>query len=54
MAVLDPDVYLETHEYIEPETEPELKPIDGVYVYDAGKGDAWSGANIILGNNANA
>ncbi|NOU98753.1 endo-1,4-beta-xylanase [Paenibacillus planticolens] len=54
VAVLDPNAFLETHKYIEPETEPEQKPVDGVYVYDAGKGDAWTGANIILGNNANA
>jgi|GEM_PF-283488 len=54
VAVLDPSAYLATHNYIEPEPEPEITPVDGVHVYDAGKGDAWSGANIILGNNANA
>ncbi len=52
VAVLDPDAFLETHQYIDPGTNPEVKPIDGVYVYNAGKGDAWSGANIILGNDA--
>lgn len=26
--------------------------IDGIQVYDTGKGDEWSGANIILGNDA--
>lgn len=52
VAVLDPEAYLETHEYIEPEPEPEPNPVDGVYVYDAGKGDSWTGANIILGNDA--
>lgn len=52
VAVLDPEAYLETHQYIEPEPEPELTPVDGVYVYDAGKGDAWTGANIILGDSA--
>jgi Beta-1,4-xylanase len=54
VAVLDPAAYLATHEYIEAEPEPEQQPVDGVYVYDAGKGDAWTGANIILGNDANA
>jgi len=53
VAVLNPDAYLETHEYIESETGTETQPVDGVYVYDAGNGDAWSGANIILGNDAN-
>jgi GH35 family endo-1,4-beta-xylanase len=52
VAVLDPDTYLETHEYIDPDTEPEPEPVDGVYVYDTGRGDAWSGANIILGSDA--
>lgn len=26
--------------------------MDGIFVYDAGRGDSWSGANIILGNDA--
>ena len=52
VAVLDPDAYLASHEYIEPETEPETKPVEGVHVYDMGKGDGYSGANIILGNDA--
>ncbi|NIK77698.1 endo-1,4-beta-xylanase [Paenibacillus castaneae] len=55
LGVLDPDAYLETHQYIEQETEQEQKHVDGVYVYDASKGNIkWSGANIILGNDANA
>lgn len=48
VAVLDPDEYLATHKYIDKETSAGPKPVDGVYVYDAGSGDAWSGANIIL------
>ncbi|CAM3911022.1 endo-1,4-beta-xylanase [Cohnella lubricantis] len=52
VAVLDPDTYLSTHHYIEPETGPEQEPVDGVHVYDAGNGDGWTGANIILGNDA--
>jgi hypothetical protein len=30
---------------------PSMK-VDGIFVYDMSRGDAWSGANIILGNNA--
>lgn len=52
IAVLNPEAYLASHEYIEPEPEQEQTPVDGVHVYDAAKGDAWSGANIILGNDA--
>ena len=49
LGILYPAEFLATHHYIESEKE-ELKQIDGVYVYDTGKGDSWSGANIILGN----
>ncbi|WP_168735882.1 cohesin domain-containing protein [Cohnella fermenti] len=38
----------------EPEEEPEQRTVDGVHVYDTSNGDVWSGANIILGNDANA
>ncbi|MEH7417371.1 endo-1,4-beta-xylanase [Neobacillus drentensis] len=51
LGILYPAEFLATHDYIEPEKE-EQKQIDGVYVYDTGKGDNWSGANIILGNDA--
>jgi endo-1,4-beta-xylanase len=52
VAVLDPAAYLATHEYIDTEAKPEIKPVDGVYVFDTGRGDAWTGANIILGSDA--
>ncbi|KNY27793.1 endo-1,4-beta-xylanase [Pseudobacteroides cellulosolvens] len=52
VAVLDPEAFLATHDYIEKDKEPELEPVDGIYVYDMGKGDPWTGANIILGNDA--
>src|SRR5690625_1020922 len=52
LGILYPEKFLATHEYIEPDIDEEQKQIDGVYVYDAGKGDAWTGANIILGNDA--
>jgi len=51
-AVLDPDAFLETHEYIWPELMPYDRLVDGVYVYDMSRGDIWSGANIVLGDNA--
>ena len=51
LGILYPAEFLATHHYIESEKE-EQKQIDGVYVYDTGKGDSWSGANIILGNDA--
>jgi endo-1,4-beta-xylanase len=49
-AVLDPDDFLSSHEYIKPESVPYEHLVDGVYVYDMARGDEWSGANIILGN----
>ncbi|MCR8657391.1 endo-1,4-beta-xylanase [Paenibacillus endoradicis] len=53
VAVLDPNTYLEKNPILN-EPEPEQKKhIDGVYVYDTSNGDGYSGANIILGNNAN-
>lgn len=52
VAVLDPDAFLAGHKYIDTDPKPETKPVDGVFVYDAAKGDGWSGANIILGNDA--
>ncbi len=52
IAVLNPEEFLAENDYITLEEEQENKPIDGVYVYDTSKGDSWSGANIILGNDA--
>jgi GH35 family endo-1,4-beta-xylanase len=52
VAVLDPDEYLATHKYIEKSAIADLKPVDGVFVWDTGRGDVWSGANIILGSDA--
>jgi endo-1,4-beta-xylanase len=51
LGILYPAEFLATHDYIELEKE-EQKQIDGVYVYDTSKGDSFSGANIILGNDA--
>lgn len=51
LGILYPDEFLATHDYIESEKE-EQKQMDGVHVYDTSKGDSWSGANIILGNDA--
>jgi GH35 family endo-1,4-beta-xylanase len=52
VAVLDPDEYLASHKFIGKAPGVEMKPVDGVYVWDMGRGDVWSGANIILGNDA--
>jgi GH35 family endo-1,4-beta-xylanase len=52
VAVLDPDEYLATHKYIAKAAGPAPKPVDGIFVWDTGRGDAWSGANIILGGDA--
>lgn len=52
IAVLQPEEFLKTHEYIDPNHGEAPKHIDGVYVYSTANGDDYSGANIILGNNA--
>jgi endo-1,4-beta-xylanase len=52
IAVLDPDEFLATHKYAARAAADIPRPVDGVYVFDLGRGDAWSGANIILGNDA--
>lgn len=49
LGILYPAEFLAAHHYIESE-KVEHKQIDGVYVYDTGNGDSFSGANIILGN----
>ncbi|QAY65910.1 endo-1,4-beta-xylanase [Paenibacillus protaetiae] len=54
VAVLDPDAYLANNPITDDPDQGQTKHIDGVYVYDTSKGDSWSGANIILGNNAAA
>ncbi|PWU69467.1 endo-1,4-beta-xylanase [Gracilibacillus dipsosauri] len=51
LGILYPKEFLATHEYMDTNTEEQVQ-IDGVYVYDTGKGDRWSGANIILGSDA--
>lgn len=52
LGILYPEQFLAAHDYMEPEDDGEEVAIDGVYVYDTSKGDNWSGANIILGNDA--
>jgi endo-1,4-beta-xylanase len=51
IAVLDPDAFIAEHDYILSDDSIEYS-VDGVYVSDMGRGDVWSGANIVLGNNA--
>ena len=52
LGILYPEEFLATHDYMEPERVEDPVEMDGVLVYDASLGDVWSGANIILGNNA--
>lgn len=55
-AVLDPTGYLATHreeDYIRLSAAGEIELVDGIHIWDTDRGDDWSGANIILGNNAN-
>lgn len=52
VAILDPDEYLATHTYSDVEVSLKPEPVDGIFVWDTGRGDSWSGANIILGNDA--
>ena len=52
IGVLYPNEYLEAHPIGGDDGGGEIPHIDGVYVYATANGDATSGANIILGNNA--
>lgn len=54
LGILYPAEFLATHEYIDTSGGEELPPVPGVHVYDTSKGDSWSGANIILGDDASA
>jgi endo-1,4-beta-xylanase len=52
LGILYPEEFLAAHEYIDPPEGPGREPVPGVYVYDTTAGDSWSGANIILGDDA--
>jgi endo-1,4-beta-xylanase len=52
LGILWPEEFLATHEWIEPEYDDDHEPVDGVHVYHAERGDDYTGANIILGNDA--
>ena len=54
LGILYPDEFLATHDYIEPPQGPQPVPVPGVHVFDTSAGDAWSGANIVLGDDASA
>lgn len=54
LGILYPDEFLATHEYIDTSGGEELPPVPGVHVFDTSAGDPWSGANIILGDDATA
>lgn len=52
VAVLDTEEYLSSHKFIDTEKKAALASVDGIFVWDTGRGDSWSGANIILGSDA--
>ncbi|MGC0141580.1 endo-1,4-beta-xylanase [Pseudactinotalea sp. Z1732] len=52
LGILWPEEFLAAHEWMEPDFEDGFEPVDGVHVYDVGRGDAYTGANIILGNDS--
>lgn len=52
LGILYPELFLATHEYITPEEGEDIAEVAGIFVYDTGRGDSWSGANIILGSDA--
>jgi len=49
VAVLDPEDYLASHKFLDKAALAAKRPVDGIHVWDMGRGDSWSGANIILG-----
>jgi len=54
LGILYPAEFLATHEYLDLPGDEDRAPVPGVHVYDTSKGDAWSGANIVLGDDATA
>ncbi len=54
LGILYPDQFLATHDYIDTSGGEEPAPVPGVHVFDTSAGDSWSGANIVLGDDASA
>ncbi|MCC2321154.1 endo-1,4-beta-xylanase [Cellulomonas xiejunii] len=54
LGILYPEQFLATHEYIDTSGGEERPPVPGVHVFDTSAGDSWSGANIVLGDDASA
>ncbi|WP_460539311.1 endo-1,4-beta-xylanase [Glycomyces halotolerans] len=52
LGILYPAEFLATHDYIETPGGEEPASVPGVHVFDTSKGDSWSGANIVLGDDA--
>lgn len=52
LGILYPEQFLATHDYVEVPGGGERPPVPGVHVYDTSLGDAWSGANVVLGDDA--
>lgn len=53
LGALWPDDYLAKYPMPEETDDEVVYSIPGVYVFSLSRGDTWSGANIILGNDAN-
>ncbi|SFJ58614.1 endo-1,4-beta-xylanase [Cellulomonas sp. KH9] len=54
LGILYPDEFLATHDYIDAPGGGERPPVPGVHVFDTSAGDPWSGATIVLGDDASA
>ncbi|WP_157930836.1 endo-1,4-beta-xylanase [Glycomyces xiaoerkulensis] len=52
LGILYPAGFLAAHDYIETPGGGDLPSLPGVHVFDTSRGDTWSGANIILGDDA--
>lgn len=52
LGILYPEEFLATHEYIDTSGGQEPPPVPGVHVFDTSAGDPWSGANVVLGDDA--
>ncbi|TFH70610.1 endo-1,4-beta-xylanase [Cellulomonas sp. HD19AZ1] len=52
LGILYPEEFLATHEYVDLPGGGDREPVPGVHVYDTSLGDAWSGANVVLGDDA--
>jgi len=52
LGILYPEEFLAAHEYVDLPGGGDRAPVPGIHVYDTSSGDSWSGANIVLGDDA--